>query len=110
MSDELHVGEFTLTDADGNVHHGTHGVISGEGVTRLVTEARLLHVAIDAHGVTPAYEVLQSHNCRAEPHCTCDHNSWYHRDTDDEGMSGAAECGADGCSCTSYDRCHAFKP
>jgi hypothetical protein len=57
-----------------------------------------------------AVRLLQTeHNCRAEPHCLCGENAWYHRDTDDEGMSGAAECGLTGCSCTTYRRCLEYK-
>src|SRR4051794_32972901 len=105
MTDELHIGEFTLTDSDGNVHHGSHGTLSGEGVGVLITAARAVSASIDVQGVTLDVEVLQSHACRAEPHCTCGENAWYHRDTDDEGMSGAAECGMPGCDCQQYVRC-----
>jgi hypothetical protein len=94
MSDELHVREFTITDADGNVRKGKYGVITGEGIDRLLDAASLLQTA---------------HNCRAEPHCLCGENAWYHRDTDDEGMSGAAECGLTGCTCTTYRRCLEYK-
>jgi len=45
------------------------------------------------------------HGCRAEPHCLCGENAWYHRDTTDDGMSGAAECGMIDCNCTKYRRC-----
>lgn len=51
----------------------------------------------------------EDHGCRAEPHCICGDNAWYHRDTDDEGMAGAAECGMQGCDCQRYTRCTAFR-
>jgi hypothetical protein len=48
MTDELHVRDFTITDADGNVRHGKYGVITGDGVARLIDAATLLYVSLDA--------------------------------------------------------------
>jgi hypothetical protein len=49
---------------------------------------------------------VANHGCRPEPHCLCGENAWYHRDVDEDGMQGAAECGMSGCTCHAYRRCH----